>query len=421
MDKLRTVIKQLDSKLHLLVVLVKIDQGGILNHLWTSIVHLGQAYDVLNARTRGVEQDLGDLSDVLDEFNLLDLSKGVMRALTQAIPQAGSNPQFSDLEDKVRELAALIATVDEDHQKAGGYLLGKLCGNPLPPQIHSGRGMLSLGTPIVDNTGIKVRNLGQLLQGFENLTHENTLLGKRVDLLSTELTLQGGGVLDGLGFGSEGQVREVVMKESPKGDAFEVFLDVMSLFCCDPAYVPVAGWEKFTRSMEDDYSPTACKVVSSYYQAHCAWYAEGKLVTLGKLLGAFKDAEKWNGGSRMDGRRHKIETSAAMSAEIAKTWVGDKLPSNGRLAPLALKMIERSVEWIHTIHKHLDLEYTKLTQQHIQEEEALILLSEELIIMFNQIHAVRCQRMEFVAIASQGNKAKYDPLHLDYLPGVCVS
>jgi hypothetical protein len=67
----------------------------------------------------------------------------------------------------------------------------------------------------------------------------------------------------------------------------------------------------------------------------------------------------------MDGRHHEIETSAAMLAEIAKTWVGDKLPSNGRLAPLALKMIERSVEWIHTVHKHLDLEFTKLTQQHI--------------------------------------------------------
>ncbi len=182
LDKLRMVIKQLNSKLHLLVVLVKTDQVGMLNHLWASILRLGQAYDALHARTRGVEQDLGDSLDVLDEFNLSDLSKGVMRALTQAIPQAGSNPQFSDLEDKVRELATLIVTVDEDHQKAGHYLLGKLCGNPPLPQIHLGGGMLSLGTPIVDDTGIQVRNLGQLLQGFENLTCKNTLLRERVDL-----------------------------------------------------------------------------------------------------------------------------------------------------------------------------------------------------------------------------------------------
>ena len=68
-------------------------------------------------------------------------------------------------------------------------------------------------------------------------------------------------------------------------------------------------------------------------------------------------------------------------------------------------MIEKTVEWIHTVHKHLDYEYTRLTQQFIQDEDALILLSEEVIIMHNRIHAVRRQRMEFVA--SKDNKADY--------------
>jgi hypothetical protein len=209
--------------------------------------------------------------------------------------------------------------------------------------------------------------------------------------------------LDGLVFSSEAQVKEVVMRECPTGDAFEVFLDVMSLFCCDPSYSPATGWEKFTRSMEENYSPTVRKVVSSYYQTYGTWYAEGKPVVAGKLLAAFKDMDKWSGSSGMDGRRHEIEVSATMSADIAKIWVGDKLPPEGKLAPLALKMIE--VEWIHTVHKHLDYEYTRLTQQFIQDEDALILLSEEVIIMHNRIHAVRCQRMEFVA--SKDNKADY--------------
>ncbi len=50
-------------------------------------------------------------------------------------------------------------------------------------------------------------------------------------------------ILDGLSFTSEAQVREVVMKECPKGDAFEVFLDPMLLWCCDPGYSPVTNWE----------------------------------------------------------------------------------------------------------------------------------------------------------------------------------
>ena len=195
------------------------------------------------------------------------------------------------------------------------------------------------------------------------------------------------------------------MKECPMGDAFKVFLDAMSLFCCDPSYSPATGWEKFTRSMEENYSPTVRKVVSSYYQTYGTWYAEGKPVVAGKLLAAFKDVDKWSGSSGMDGRRHEIEVSATMSADIAKIWVGDKLPPEGKLAPLALKMIEKTVEWIHTVHKHLDYEYTRLTQQFIQDKDALILLSEEVIIMHNRIHAVRCQRMEFVA--SKDNKADY--------------
>jgi hypothetical protein len=52
------------------------------------------------------------------------------------------------------------------------------------------------------------------------------------------------------------------------------------------------------------------------------------------------------------------------------------------------------------------MELTKLTQQHIAEEEALILLSEEMIIMYTRIHAIRKSRMEFVA--SRGTKDKVD-------------
>ncbi len=108
----------------------------------------------------------------------------------------------------------------------------------------------------------------------------------------------------------------------------------------------------------------------------------------GKVLAAFKDADKWTGLSGMDGQCHKIETSAAKAAEIARTWVADKLPSDGKLAPLALKMIKKTVEWVHTVHKHLDLECTKLTQKHILEDNALVLLSEELIIMYTRIYDV---------------------------------
>ena len=122
--------------------------------------------------------------------------------------------------------------------------------------------------------------------------------------------------------------------------------------------------------------------------------------------------------SGMDGRWHEIENSAGISAEIGKTWVANKLPPNGKLAPLALKMIDKTVEWISKVHKHLDAELLKLNQQHITEEDALILLSKEVIIMFSRIQTECMQRIEFVA--SHANKVDYTTRCIWITLQVCV-
>jgi hypothetical protein len=387
LQAVREAIKDLNHKMRLVLISVRADQVGVMDHLWSSIVKLGSAIEGLHARVWGIEQVIGDASDLLDEHNLSDLSKGVLRALGQLSPSAISNPGLQDINDKISDLIDLINVVDEDHQKAGHYLLAKLSSTPSTPVLASrapgvgSLGALNLGMAIVDDARVQVGTLGQLLRGLEQATNENARLRMQLESLLADIPSQGGTVLDGLSFTSEAQVREAVLRECPKEDPLVVFLDMMSLFCCNPVYVPVPGWEKKTLAMEEDYSSTARKIISSYYEPHCAWYTDGVKVISGKLPVVFKDADRWNGVSGMDGHQHEIKTSAVTLAEIAKTWIADKLPPNRKLAPLALKMIDRLVDWIHTVHKHLDLEFTKLTQQHIAEEEALILLLEEVIIM----------------------------------------
>ncbi len=95
--------------------------------------------------------------------------------------------------------------------------------------------------------------------------------------------------MDGLGFASKAMVRILVVQEGPWGNAFEIFLNVTSLFCCDSTYSPASGWEKLMRGMEDGFSPTARKVAASYSQPHCSWYTDAKPVVARKLLPAFKD------------------------------------------------------------------------------------------------------------------------------------
>ncbi len=54
-----------------------------------------------------------------------------------------------------------------------------------------------------------------------------------------------------------------------------------------------------------------------------------------------------------------------------------------------------------TVHKHLDTELTKLTQMKIPPKEALILLLEKIIIMFNRFYAIYHKHMDFIVKGTQ--------------------
>jgi hypothetical protein len=80
----------------------------------------------------------------MNGYNLVNLSKGVMQALGQITPWTIPLLDFEDLQAKVAELLDWIQVVDEDHQRAGRFLMGKLCSIPL--QLGPGGG--GLGTAV---------------------------------------------------------------------------------------------------------------------------------------------------------------------------------------------------------------------------------------------------------------------------------
>ena len=391
-----------------------LDALGLMDHLWKSIAHLGEALELSNKFVRDVQDELEDVTGLQAEHNVYNMTEGVTLALTSR-PWA---EELLALGDRVSKVGKLLTEVDEDHQAAGCLLLRKLTlvspssggTTPSPGAVPP----LSTSMAILDNQGNQCCTLGDLLLDHRLLRTEHSNLKADFESLSAAVTAQGRQVLDGLGFASEVMVCILMIKECHKGDAFEVFLDVTFIFCRNSTYSPASGWEKLTRGMEENFSPSARKVVASYTQSHCAWYTDGKPVVAGKLLAAFKDTDCWNRVGGMDGRRNKIKTSAATLAEIARGYISDKLPRGGKLAPLAVKMVDCTVEWVHTIHKHLDMELTRLTQLHISKEESLILLLEEVIIMYSWVHDVRKHMKEFTG---QVNKVEYGEVHLGYSSG----
>ncbi len=229
----------LDANLRDLLNTIRIDQVGVMDHLWLSITKLRSFIDLLHTKIDGLEQEVGDTAKVLDEHNLVDLSEGVIWALSQISPASFVQANFDDLQAKVSKLSDLIFVVDEDHQQVSKFLMTKIPTLPRhsgPRRGPSGQGIgaaLTMGMNIVDDSGAVVGTLGQLMEGFKSLTSKNAQLQEQVESLSGNMAAQGGHVLDGLAFLLEAQAMEAVLMEAPNGDAFVVFLDVMSLFCCD--------------------------------------------------------------------------------------------------------------------------------------------------------------------------------------------
>jgi len=183
-------------------------------------------------------------------------------------------------------------------------------------------------------------------------------------------------------------------------------VDPMVLFCHDVAYTPLTGWETLTKAMEKSgtFPLMGRKVVASYNAHHTWWFVEGKTVIAGKTFQAFASKEKWQGTGGMDGRRDEIELLLGMAADSIQTAIEDKLPAGSLLGQLALRMLDHTLSWFTTVFKHLDSEFACLTQVNISEDETLILLSEEVIIMFDRFYAIHRKRMDFTV---HGSRVEY--------------
>ncbi len=138
-------------------------------------------------------EEVGDTTEVLDEYNLVDLSEGVMRALSQIPPAPFTQAELDNLHAKINKLSDVIRAVDEDHQQASKLLMAKIKALPRhtePPGGGSsghGMGALTLGMSILDDYGEVVGTLGQLMEGFKALTSKNTRLRDRFESLSVDV------------------------------------------------------------------------------------------------------------------------------------------------------------------------------------------------------------------------------------------
>jgi hypothetical protein len=284
--------------------------------------------------------------------------------------------------------------------------LMKIQAPPPPPVLTPAPFLLCLTTPITDSNGVQIGVFGDIMDKLGTLKANNVRLSDHLDAIKADLTNQGGIVFGQHTFTSELQVLQVAMSECPQGDAFGLFVDPILLFCHDAMYSPCSSWQKDMKAMEElgFMSISDRKVVASYDLNTPWWFSKDKQVTGGKVIGTFAMAEKWQGMGGMIGRREEIKNSAEVAGDCVRQATGDKLPGGGKLAQLAIRMMEHTQSWFQKVHKHLDSELTKLNQMGILQEHTLVLLLEEVLIMFERLYLIRRKRMDFTV---KDSRVKY--------------
>ncbi len=198
----------------------------------------------------------------------LTIVNAVAKMAPLPTPQESSG---DDLSSKLVALSDLIAAVDSDFSKTCTILNNKikalertLASAPLALPT------LTLSMPVQDDHGIYVTTLRGILEENSSLKQSNVRLTRQIEKLSANVTAQGGVVMGRYAFTLELQLIEVFMKKCLKGDAFAAFVDPMTIFCFDPSYTPISGWERLTKAMEKSgsYPVTDRKVVASYDAHH---------------------------------------------------------------------------------------------------------------------------------------------------------
>jgi hypothetical protein len=169
----------------------RLDALGLMDHLWKSIAHLGEAIELSNKSVRDVRDDLGDVTELQGKHNVYDVTKGVTLALTSR-PWA---EELFALGDRVSKVGKLLTEVDKDHQVAGHLLLRKLTivfpssGGPTPSL--GAVPLLSMSMAILDDQGNQCCLLGDLLRDHRLLKTEHSNLKADFESLSAAVTAQG--------------------------------------------------------------------------------------------------------------------------------------------------------------------------------------------------------------------------------------
>ncbi len=225
----------------LLLEASRVDDYELLEYVWLSVGEVIKAIDRINGRVQGWKEVIGDFSLLQEERGALDICSELWGALSQIDGlELGLNARVEELSERFEEWEGdNVSNLTLLNDKIKELRATQTAISTATP--HQGTASISFSTPITDENGERIGELGDFLSDMQALKTENVALKADLGAIKANLKAQGGIVFGQQLFTSEPQLFTSAMLDCPQGDAFALFVDPVSLFCHDAPYNPCTG------------------------------------------------------------------------------------------------------------------------------------------------------------------------------------
>ena len=326
--------------------------------------------DQLRGDLDDVDEAVGDLSDHIDV----------------AVVESGEL-----LLNQIRSLLTRVTTLE--HQ--GMDVAPHRAPQPTqPPTISSS--LLTSSHIVVDGAGNPLLSLGEMIQSNTDLSSTVESLRGELARIQADLSAQGGIKFGKYIFTSELDVQSVMMTEASDAMAFACFLCPLTVFCHNMEYTPAPGWSTETKKWSADFTNAERKFVACGALRYPSYYESSGKAEAGKVISAFKSTGSWKGEKAFKGERERIADALGVADTQASSYIEDHLPE-GKLKRIAESMLAKVNTFYLKLHQFLDGDLQKLVGAGLTEDAVLTLLSNYVIVIFDNFFKLRQKLREFVS------------------------
>jgi hypothetical protein len=395
--ELRQSIVELRGNLHLVREEARAEVLRISSVVEESSGWLAATLSSLSQSGARLQESVGEVAVYSTRYAVESLAQGLLLLHGHFEDAQESNSEaFASILTRMDEVEEEMNFIDNDLVTVANGI-SEVMGhvNTLPNRMGATVGaapspsVFATSSVIVDASGSPLTTVGQLLGLVDSLVTENSRLSAMVGS-------QGGLTVGSFTFASIDALAEVIDRELSGAGVYpwDIFVDVGTMHIhnanVDPGNAAsLLDWSKATKEMAGSHSVAQRKYVRAIIQPVSSLYTDGKEVFPGGVAAAFKTAANWTGSNGRHGSRHKIEDQNNTARLAVLAAIDAQLVRGSLLHSLALHLVERTTAWNVEVHRHIDAELNRLTQMGMNKDGVLVLLTEEIIILFKLVHNVR--------------------------------